>query len=298
MPLPNFIIAGAPKCGSTALWGYLAAHRDVFMTKNKEPHFFTKTQKEIAEGVIKPGPERSITYTKGFAWYEKLFVEGSEKKARGEASTHYFSAPDSSYLIHKSLPDIKLIFLLRDPVDRAYSHYWQDYKIGCPLPEFSEILIKKKSILLYYTYVSSYKIHLQRFFSFFDNNQIHIILYDDLKRIPYDVLNKVCNFLEISNRSILIDLGKNYNPYTVPKYRKLERIMTYLSYNKVANRLPIEVRSILGKFKNTIGRKNRKIDNYPELQREIRAELLPRFYSDIDYVESLLGRKLDSWRWC
>ena len=127
--LPTFIIAGAGKSGTTALWAYLNQHPEICMSRIKEPMFFTNLLGYRQGGSIE-APVYEGRYKSGLEWYEKLFAKCCQKRALGEASTAYMYAKDAAGLIKKTLPEVKLIFLLRNPVDRLYSNYWQERKYG------------------------------------------------------------------------------------------------------------------------------------------------------------------------
>ena len=295
MALPTFIIAGAPKCGTTALWAYLNEHPEVFMTKIKEPRFFSQRYREVSANFITPGPEKSANYNKGIKWYESLFEPGIHKKARGEASTHYFYASDSAVLIKKDLPDVRLIFVLRDPVERLYSHYWQDSKAGINLPCFDYIVDRNNPYLEYYIYVSSYKIHIERYLKEFPRNQILILFLSDFRNNPVETFIKVCSFLDIDSSFIPNVLGIQYNPHRITKSRVLGRVNAFLAHNKITNKWPRYIRAPLGTVKKFISKLNSRGSTYRPLEKHIRQQLVQIFDGDIKFVESLSGRKLDEW---
>jgi len=107
MPLPTFIIPGAPKADTTSLWGYLNEHPRVCMARIKEPHFFARYRGELEEGIPRPGAKRFVHFKKGIEWYEGLYASCGNALARGGASTEYFSAPDSAELINEWVPGVK-----------------------------------------------------------------------------------------------------------------------------------------------------------------------------------------------
>ena len=110
------MIIGASKCGTTSLWEYLNRHPDVFWTDPKEPMYFNQES----------------NYSQGIEWYANLFARAGEKTAIGEATTSYSYAPHTADIpqrIHRLLPECKLIYMLRPPVARTYSHYVQELQI-------------------------------------------------------------------------------------------------------------------------------------------------------------------------
>ena len=113
--LPNFIIIGSPKSGTTSLFNYLIQHPDIVGITRKEPHFF------------------NISYSKNLNWYKMYFPTKSQlisNKITGEATPSYFIDPFVPKRIFSVLPDIKLILLLRNPIDRSFSHYKHSFKDG------------------------------------------------------------------------------------------------------------------------------------------------------------------------
>ena len=296
MPLPSFIIGGAPKAGTTALWAYLADHPEVFMPGYKEPHFFSRMQEDMGNGIVKPGPRRAITFSNGLQWYEDLFKPGSSAKARGEASTHYFSAPDSAGLIRAHVPDVRLIFLLRDPVERLYSQYWQLYKSGWSMPKFESMFHNNHPALAYYCYVSSYKMHLERFYSEFSPEHILILFDVDLKRQPMEVLQRVYRFIDVDPGFIPSALGSTFNPNRFPRSRFIERLLTILRHSWLSREMPDGWRQRFSSTRRFVSKLNAVQDRYPPMPVAIRSELVKRFEGDISFVENLLGVNLDSWR--
>lgn len=296
MPLPSFIIGGAPKAGTTALWAYLAEHPEVFMPSYKEPHFFSRLQGDLGNGIVKPGPIRTITYYNGLQWYEDLFKPGSGAKAKGEASTHYLSAPDAAGLIKEYVPDVRLIFLLRDPVDRLYSQYWQTYRLGTSMPDFESMFKSNHSAFTYFCYVSKYKMHLERFFSTFAADQILVLLDTDLKNHPEGTLQKVHRFIGVDPEFIPSVLGKAFNPNTFPRIRFLENVLTVMRNSWPSKAMPDKWRKPLGLLRRFVSKLNAIKDRYPPLPTAIRSGLAGRFDEDTTFVEGLLGVNLDSWR--
>jgi hypothetical protein len=208
--LPNFLIIGANKCGTTTLYDYLKEHPNIGSATKKELHFF----------------DRPYTFSKGLTWYRsqfpisKLFSHkftSQEKLITGEASPEYLFHPLVPQRVAGCLPDVKIIVMLRNPVDRAYSHYKMTYRNGNENLSFSEAISKESdrigSILEQmkqkenffdiayerYSYLSRgiYVEQLQRWTNFFDRKQILVIKSEDFFAEPLDVLKKVFNFLEI-----------------------------------------------------------------------------------------------------
>ncbi len=104
--LPNFVIIGAPRSGTTSLSAYLGTHPQVFMSREKELHFFDRR------------------FHRGIEWYARQFARAKGKIGIGEATPRYMYGAEAIARMYELLPETKLIAILRNPVDRAYSHYW------------------------------------------------------------------------------------------------------------------------------------------------------------------------------
>jgi len=293
VPLPSFIVAGAPKCGTTALWAFLDEHPDVFMSQVKEPRFFTRTN-TFGEQVVRPGPVRPIVYDRGMAWYQSLF--DTDLPIRGEASTFYFAAPDAADLIQEHIPDVKLVFLLRDPVARLYSHYWQDHKSGIDLPPFERMVHEELPEFRYYALVSSYEQHLRRFLTHFAPDRVLTLLYDDLRQNPLETFARVCSFIGAPPSFVPTSVGREYNRHAEPRVRALASLSVRLQHAAPTQALPPVVRRSLGRLREWMGRVNARPESYPRMCLELRESLVGMFETDIAYVESLLAVDLSSWR--
>lgn len=296
MRLPTFIIPGAPKAGTSALWAYLNDHPEICMAVNKEPRFFSQVRGEIDREVPGDGNLRAGNFGRGFKWYSGLFEKKENARAWGEASTHYFSAPDSPDLIREHVPDARLVFMLRDPVQRLYSHYWQEYKLGWELPDFEEMYRTNHPRFRFYCHVSAYRKHLGDYLARFSKEQVMVLLDTDLRRDPLGVYRRVCAFVGVGTDFVPETLGKTFNQQTAPKSRAFQRWRTRMQTSWIANVMPDRLRGRLGKVLEAMSRLNNAPIAYPALDPSIRADLVSRFDEDIRFVEELLGVSLDAWR--
>ena len=145
--LPNFIIAGAPKAGTTSLYHYLSEHPEVFMSDPKEVNFFSK------EEIDAQGLYYDIFKAGNISEYKKLFINANGKKAVGEASVSYLYYQEVPQKIKRIIPDAKIIIALRSPVERAFSHYLMDLRLGYIELSFEDVVYKRvehKYLNLYY----------------------------------------------------------------------------------------------------------------------------------------------------
>ena len=196
--LPNFLIVGAARSGTTTLYSHLKDHPDVYLPVNKrpEPHFFLK----------------AAEYIQGLAYYEQRYFSACRnQKAVGEASTSYLFGPDVPKRIRSSLPDVKLICILRDPVERAFSSYWHTVKSGLETLSFDEAIVREaqrkdetagtafEEIAPFaYAERGLYYCQLSRWLSEFPRSQMKIVIFDDFVADPIKILREVAGFLDVS----------------------------------------------------------------------------------------------------
>ncbi len=262
------------------------------MSNVKEPHFLTRDANVPEPGVRIIGPLREDTYGLGLDWYESLFEAGRDCLARGEASTHYLGALDGPELMEKHVPGLKVIFVLRQPVDRAYSHYWHNWKRGWPMPPFEAILDDEPD-LRYLLYMSSYRRHVSRYLEALGADRVQILLYDDLRSRPRETYREVCRFIGVDDE-FSPSFDAEYNPHAVPSSRFLHRAIARTRYRSWRF-LPQFVRGPAHRLRNALEARNMRRAAYPPMPGELRARLMQHFEGDIAYVEGLT-RPLPAWR--
>jgi Sulfotransferase domain len=177
---PNFLIIGAQKAATTSLWAYLRSHPEVFLPDYKEPGFF------VAE----------MNWSRGLGWYESLFAGAGDAVARGEASPTYTMYPYFDGVperIAKVMPDAKLIYVLRDPVERMRSMYVQLLADGTERRPMKDALLYDSR----YAVLSSYALQLERYFACFCRSQILLLTSEELHDRRLEVMRRVCGFLGV-----------------------------------------------------------------------------------------------------
>ena len=189
--LPNLLIPGAGKSGTTSLHGYLANHPDVFMSEWKEPHFFSN-------------PE---FYEKGLGEYAKLFADAGDVSIRGESSTTYLQLPHVIERIRASIEACRFIFVLRNPIDRTESHYRWMVSIGLedrPLrealmsdfnqsPTFNDRVGGTK--FRFYVDESRYATYVRRYLDAFGRADMLVLTNEELLQNRQATLNRCARFL-------------------------------------------------------------------------------------------------------
>jgi hypothetical protein len=292
--LPTFLIGGAPKAGTTALWALLDAHPQVFMTRMKEPRFLTRHLNEPAPGVHMIGPDRSVNFERGLAWYESLFAGSEGAVARGEASPQYIGAQDGPEIMERCVPGLKIVFALRQPVDRAYSQYWQHWKKGWRMAPFERLLDDEPS-LRYLEYMSRYAQHVERYRQALGPERVHLILFDDLLAEPERVYAELCRFIGVDDTLQPASFDDSYNEFTAPRLRWLQRTLMVTHFRHFGRVVPRALRPRLRRLRHAVEGINRSASHYVPLDPGLRARLTERFEEDIAYVERLT-RPLPEWR--
>jgi len=214
---PHFIILGGMKCGSTALYQYLIQHPDIVGASVKEVHFFDNR------------------FDRGLSWYRKHFPLKASLGSRltGEASPSYIFHPAVAERIKLVLPDVKLIVLLRNPVDRAYSHYHHTLRKGYEKLSFKDAIESEPERLngereriladasyrsptfAAFSYVTRgiYWEQLERYYQHFDRSQILVLKSEDLFYDPQSVTNRVSAFLGLESFRLKDPTPKNKASY-------------------------------------------------------------------------------------
>ena len=292
---PEFIVIGAAKCGTTALWKYLDAHPGVYMSYVKEPRYFTRFGGGLARGEMDDQMPRAGTYDQGLDWYVALFDEAAPGTVRGEASTVYAVAPDAPALIRAYNPDVRLILMVRDPVERMHSHYWQERKAGWDPGPFAEIVAEGHPRARYYEAMSHYAATADRFLEHFGRDQLLVLANEDLDEDPEAALQRVFAFLGVDPSFRPASLGRRYNVQRAPRFPALRRFVEW-SRGRVGPRLPWRFRQWLGRMQRRLDRRLSTPVDYDPLDPALREALLPRFEADVRFVEAWTGTPRPAWR--
>ena len=232
MTLPNFLIIGAAKSGTSSLRKYLNQHPQVFADVASEPGFFA------FEGAnpqfAGPGDDivnKAVVTELGD--YEHLFESVSNESAIGEASVVYLYSEKSPQRIKQYIPNVKFIVILRNPVERAVSSYYHLVRDGFePFVDFSLALAAEDERirlnwqhLWHYKRMGMYHDQLCRYFRLFRAEQFAIFTYDEFSADPSTVLKQIFKFLDVED-TFLPDLSRRYNVSGNPKSRFLHSLLT------------------------------------------------------------------------
>lgn len=294
--LPNFIISGFPKCGTTALHYYLEGHPQIFMPKQKELHYFTNPiLSHLNQG---PGDkETKMTQISSFKQYLDCFKNSKDEKAIGDASPSYINYPELFEKINDKLDKPKVIIMLRDPVKRAYSNYLHLVREHRESLDFYSALLEEEnrkkagySDFWHYKFNSSYFDKIESAKDVFGT--VLILTQEELNSDTQATLKKIFKFLNVDEDYIPTNLENRYNAGGLFSDNVLTRFVfkpnRVKSLIKKAIPIPVEIKD----FKNRLISKYRK----PTPPIDIKAEgfLVTSLKDDVQKLKKL-GINVSDW---
>jgi len=278
---PNFFIVGAPKAGTTSLYEYLNQVSEIYMSPVKEPRFF-------APVITKYFHAKQMNEKE----YLKLFENIKNEIAIGEASVAYLRDPEAPKLIHNKIPNAKIIIILRDPIERAYSHYLADLRRGSVRISFLDAIDTKielddeqklnRHIILEPGF---YAEQVKRYLDTFGPNQVKIIIFEEFIKDPKKTFEEVLEFLGIEKT--IVNTGKKFNVYGRPRNKISELILGNKTVRKFAKSL-LPKNMNLFVIENILNKKTKK-PQMGEKENQILSEL---YYENIIKLEKIINRKL------
>lgn len=296
MTMPNFLIIGAMKAGTTAFYSYLKQHPEIYMSPVKEPNFFAFEGERM--DFCAPQDQKGINRTSITAIdsYRALFFGATSEKAIGEASHWYLYSPKAPGRIHHHVPEVKLIVLLRDPVERAYSQFLHFVRDGQePLTDFARALQEEETRIrnnwAFGRYASRgfYHAQLKRYLGTFDRSQIKIHLYEDFGTDPVGVLGDTFRFLGVDD-AFVPEMSVRPNVSGVPNNRALHALLT--RPERIKTILKPHLPPGLLRFAGDLRDRNL---HKPQLAPEQRRRMVESYREDILKLQDLIDRDLSKW---
>jgi Sulfotransferase family len=289
--LPNFVVIGAAKAGTTALYWYLAEHPAVFMSAVKETNFFAYGL-DASGKLLYGDPEVHHFPIRTLRAYEDLFTDVGNAVAIGEASPIYLECPQAAGRIRERLPAARIICSLRHPVDRAYSDY-QMYLLqrGRRLDPSRDLTLDSEWARpdSRWMQIGKYHEQLRRYLDVFPREQMHIFLFDDLKVGALQTVQNVYRFLDVDPRFVP-DFDAPHNIGGMPDNRVLEGLLTSRTIRAAVEPWVPKAAA------NWVRRlRTRNMRRPPPLPPEVRAQLTRHFRDGILRTSDLIGRNLDHW---
>lgn len=301
MTHPNYIIIGAAKSGTTSISAYCSQHPEVFVSPMKEARFLAYDG-ELAKyrGYGRNGEKLMSRYDdslpRSLEEYLELFKDATENQKTGEASPAYLYVKDAPVNISNRCPNAKLIAVLRNPVERAFSSYLhlrrddaEDLSFEDALAAESDRIKENSGLLWRYLDLGYYGEQIERYHDTFGASQLKVILYEDLAKDPMGQMAQIFDFIGVDS-GFTPDVGERLNVSGIPRSQTFYR---GLSSGSLLNRASKFIPSGLRKH---LKRKVQKaLLEKPTLDPKLRQHLIEAFRKDIVKLDKLIGRDLSKW---
>lgn len=298
--LPNFLIVGATKSGTTSLYYYLKQHPEIYMSPAKEPHFLICHTLEFPHRGIRDGFIDTSLMVKDSREYKKLFSGVKNETRIGEASTGYLYYYETAIpQIKRILGNIKIVIILRNPIDRAYSAYIMAIKGQKEFLSFEDALAEEEKriknnwfLLWHYTKQGFYYKQVKAYFENF--SEVKLYLFDDLEKKPLRLMKDIYSFLGVDN-SFVPNVSTRYNVSGIAKYKLVHNVL--LRPNPIKSLSKLILKTLIGnETKVAIGQKLKSnLLKKPAMKTETREYLKKVFREDILALQDLINRDLSRW---
>lgn len=298
--LPDTFVIGAAKSGTTSLYDYLRQHPDVFMSPVKEPRYFAYAENPPA--MAGPGDEASnreagAVYT--LDAYRELFADATTESVVGEASPVYLYDTDAPRLIHEHRPDAILLAVLRNPIERAYSHFLHLVRSGRePLRDFEAALDAEDERVAadwewswHYRRMGFYRKQLARYLGYFDREQLHVYRFETLTEDAVHFAQMVYRDLGI-DPSFVPDTGVRRRATGFPKLEWLHQFVGNPDHPLRRWSRSVLPETVRDRILTTV--KNANLEK-PPLPDAARARLADTYREDVRRLETVLDRDFSDW---
>ena len=308
---PNFFIVGAAKAGSTALWNYLGQHPEVAFSPIKETHFFasdiqterfrSNVRKEAAydvAGYVKKGMPEPVhqAFVRDPDLYLQLFSKAGTAKAIGEASVSYLWSEQAAKNIKAHCPGAKIIMVLRQPVERAFSHFLMDLRMGYAKGSFRETVENDLAapeqgwgMTNLYVSLGLYAEQVQRYLNCFGSENVLILLNEDLKTQTEVTLEKTFQFLGIDPKGATPDTTERHNKAKLPRFGWMKQLLRDSPLKSAVRKAMPE--SVKNKLKNQLY----DTTNLPKLTQEHRLWMQGFFEEDLKQLGQIISLDIGHW---
>lgn len=299
---PNFFIIGVAKAGSTSLDSYLDQHPDIFMCPRKEPRFFAVAGKEDTSVPGPMGKRLMLDGVTDLVTYEALFAQAQDEKMVGENSNRYMEESEIvAERIQQYNPEARLLAILRDPVDRSYSHFQMNVRsrvengnaVFTPSGVRPDALVKRLSDP-FYVNMGQYHAQLQPYFKIFNQDELKVICLRDLISDRDKALRDIFQFLGVDD-TFTLPATKVHNAGGIPRSTTIQQFIKGVG---VAGSLKELVRSVVpGRLYKWIKWKiyhNNQV-TAPPLPASVRARLIPLYKDDIERLKTSIDMDIEEW---
>jgi hypothetical protein len=316
--LPNLFVIGAAKSGTTSLHHYLNHHPDIFMSPVKEPNFFAfeGRRPEFAGPSLQSAAtfQRDRLRRERYQYsvispsdYERLFAQAGGRKIRGESSPAYLYFPGVARRIAAGVPDARIVAVLREPVDRAYSKYRQMRRDNAePIADFGAAVRLEEhrkqegwSPAWLYLDRGFYHRQLREYYDTFPASRIHVLLHEDLCRNPKRVLRDIFRFLGV-DPGVVVDVRTRHNVAANPQIPRAAWLYDlvlrpFLLSPHLQSALPEQAVARVRPWARRLLLRRAAPEQPAQLAPELRTMLTARFREDVEQLQHLIGRDLSRW---
>lgn len=272
--LPNFLVIGAMRSGTTWLHNILNTHPEICLpTKRKEVNYFDHF------------------FDRGIEWYSRFFSAASKHsyKAIGEITPNYLSAEPVPQRIASTLPEVKLILILRNPVDRAFSHYGFMMKSYGIDQDFQTYFRETPEVF----YKGLYGHHIKRYLNYFPREQFLILKFEDFRSSPSQISKKISEFLDVSpNKFDEQVFAQKFNSSSLPRFPSIRSNLTKFRDNLRKHDLDFAWNLAKASKLDFIFDKKAVFEK-PDFQ--VRSSILKQYESDIELLTKLTEIDFSAW---
>jgi hypothetical protein len=297
---PDFLIIGAAKSGTTSLLHQLNQHPQIFMPPAKHLNYFSG---ECGTAEFQGPPPHYFGRQAARTWeeYSREFKEGIGKAAVGEACNAYLFSTEAAGRIRRSLPEVRLIAVLRHPAERAYSRFLQLRRSGRePISNFADALQEEKWRIanhwwpdFYYLHAGLYYEQLARYFAVFPREQIRIYLHEDMLTEPRRMLVDIFRYLGVAD-DFIPNMDVRYSASGLPRSKGIDWTL-----KKLRAARPLAEKLLQQRHLDYVLRvaSHAHAQNLvkPELTAETRSWMIERYREDTLRLQDLIGRDLSGW---
>jgi hypothetical protein len=299
MTHPNFFLVGAPKAGTTSLYYYLGQHPQIYMSPIKEPHYLADEIRLVNFTDDLRALQRDLQVPAGpiSAWpdYLKLFEGASTQTAIGEASVCYLWSETAPRNMAARFPNAKILMMLRNPADRAYSQYLHMLSLAkrpISFREYVDTALAATSTRIGELYpfleFGFYCRQIERYLAYFPRQVLGIYFYEDYQRNQLAVLQEIFRFLGV-NPEFEPDLSKRHMLPRVARSPAAARLVRWAGGRRIAQKVASP--ALLSSVRRIVYRPRRDL----ELEPADRSRLVDLYRDDIRGLSALLDRDLDAW---
>lgn len=293
--VPNLFLIGASKCATSSLHTYLAQHSEIFMSYLKEPGYFIKPgdMQLRMRPFVKPGGVQFQEYRNDLESYLGLFAEGAEAKFRGESSSGYTHLPSREGVaerIHEFNPHARLIYLMRDPIERTISHYWWHVQHESETRDMYAAIVEDP----HYRDVSNYAMQLEPYFDLYDRNQTLCLTMEELMAQPEQVLRTIFTWLDVDASFVPANVKQRENVTPKVVSQPKNNLFSALRNTRLWDALRVFTPRPLRDFGRSLA--ERRIDTKDAANKAVVEFLRPIQRPQVERLSQLLSRDFPEWR--